>query len=74
MRQSEPTAPTPGPARARAPEGRGPVRYGPPLPEPGLPVLPELAAVAAGAAGRAASEPPGGPPALLEAACGYWRR
>ncbi|MFZ3560916.1 aminotransferase class I/II-fold pyridoxal phosphate-dependent enzyme [Streptomyces sp. BH055] len=48
--------------------------YGPPLPEPGLPVLPELAAVAAGAAGRPASEPPGGPPALLEAACGYWRR
>ncbi|MEV6787810.1 hypothetical protein AB0M96_36660, partial [Streptomyces sp. NPDC051098] len=27
------------------PEGRGPVRYGPPAPEPGLPVLPELADV-----------------------------
>ncbi|WP_327660726.1 MULTISPECIES: aminotransferase class I/II-fold pyridoxal phosphate-dependent enzyme [unclassified Streptomyces] len=76
MRPSEPTARTSGPgaARARAPEGRGPVRYGPPLPEPGLPVLPELAAVVAGAAGRPDSEPPGGPPALLEAACGYWQR
>ncbi|MGB8946535.1 MAG: pyridoxal phosphate-dependent aminotransferase, partial [Streptomyces sp.] len=39
------------------PEGRGPVRYGPPLPEPGLPVLPELSAVLAGAAGRAHAEP-----------------
>lgn len=56
------------------PEGRGPVRYGPPLPEPGLPVLPELSAVLAGAAGRAHAEPPGGGPALLDAASGYWAR
>lgn len=55
-------------------EGRGPVRYGPPLPEPGLPVLPELSAVLAGAAGRAHAEPPGGSPALLDAASGYWAR
>ncbi|MZD03772.1 aminotransferase class I/II-fold pyridoxal phosphate-dependent enzyme, partial [Streptomyces sp. SID5785] len=53
---------------------RGPVRYGPVLPEPGLPVLPELSAVVAAAAGRPSPEPPGGPPALLEAACGYWLR
>ncbi|WP_306316379.1 MULTISPECIES: aminotransferase class I/II-fold pyridoxal phosphate-dependent enzyme [unclassified Streptomyces] len=69
---SDPTARTPG--TTRRPEGRGPVRYGPPLPEAGLPVLPELAAMVAGAAGRATCEPPGGAPALLEAACGYWRR
>ncbi|MBC9713392.1 pyridoxal phosphate-dependent aminotransferase [Streptomyces sp. TRM66268-LWL] len=56
------------------PEGHGPVRYGPPAPDPGLPVLPELAAVLAAAAGRAHSEPPGGGPALLDAAAGYWRR
>lgn len=56
------------------PEGRGPVRYGPPLPEPGLPVLPELSAVLAAAAGRAHAEPPGGSPALLDAARGYWAR
>ncbi|MBO1331085.1 aminotransferase class I/II-fold pyridoxal phosphate-dependent enzyme [Streptomyces sp. VRA16 Mangrove soil] len=56
------------------PEGRGPVRYGPPLPEPGLPVLPELAAVVAAAAARAHPEPPGGPPALLEAARGHGQR
>ncbi|MFJ4716697.1 aminotransferase class I/II-fold pyridoxal phosphate-dependent enzyme [Streptomyces sp. NPDC088785] len=55
-------------------EGRGPVRYGPPLPEPGLPVLPELAAVVAGAAGRTRPEPPGGPPALLEAVRGHGER
>ncbi|MEU6673151.1 aminotransferase class I/II-fold pyridoxal phosphate-dependent enzyme [Streptomyces sp. NPDC046925] len=56
------------------PEGRGPVRYGPPLPEPGLPVLPGLCAVLAGAAGRAHAEVPGGGPALLDAASGYWTR
>ncbi|AZM56682.1 aminopeptidase [Streptomyces sp. WAC 01529] len=55
-------------------EGRGPVRYGPPPPEPGLPVLPELAAAAASAAGRSHGEPPGGGPALLDAASGYWSR
>ncbi|NED79857.1 pyridoxal phosphate-dependent aminotransferase, partial [Streptomyces sp. SID11233] len=32
-------------------EDRGPVRYGPPAPGPGLPVLPELAEVLAAAAG-----------------------
>ncbi|MFF3644118.1 aminotransferase class I/II-fold pyridoxal phosphate-dependent enzyme [Streptomyces sp. NPDC002564] len=55
-------------------EGRGPVRYGPPPPEPGLPVLPELAAAAAAAAGRSPGEPPGAGPALLDAASGYWDR
>ncbi|WP_428951323.1 aminotransferase class I/II-fold pyridoxal phosphate-dependent enzyme [Streptomyces sp. cg35] len=76
MRPSDPTARdhqghgTRGPV----PEGRGPVRYGPPLPEPGLPVLPELAGVVAGTAGRPHAEPPGGPPALLEAARGHWQR
>ncbi|MFD9224273.1 aminotransferase class I/II-fold pyridoxal phosphate-dependent enzyme [Streptomyces sp. NPDC060064] len=57
-----------------APEGRGPVRYGPPAPEPGLPVLPELATVLASAADRAHGEPPGGGFELREAACGYWWR
>ncbi|MFI1398298.1 aminotransferase class I/II-fold pyridoxal phosphate-dependent enzyme [Streptomyces sp. NPDC020681] len=57
-----------------APEGRGPVRYGPAAPEPGLPVLPELAEVLAAAAGRAHGEPPGGGPELREAAVGYWWR
>ncbi|MEU0083077.1 aminotransferase class I/II-fold pyridoxal phosphate-dependent enzyme [Streptomyces sp. NPDC006274] len=55
-------------------EGRGPVRYGPPAPGAGLPVLPVLGAVLAAAAGRAADEPPGGGPTLREAACGYWWR
>ena len=55
-------------------EGHGPVRFGPPLPDDGLPVLPELAGVLAAAAGRTASEPVGGGAALLEAACGYWDR
>lgn len=54
-------------------EGHGPVRYGPPLPDDGLPVLPELAAAAA-AADPAVPEPPGGTPSLLDAACGYWLR
>ncbi|MBC7269580.1 MAG: aminotransferase class I/II-fold pyridoxal phosphate-dependent enzyme [Streptomyces sp.] len=56
------------------PRGHGPVRYGPTLPEDGLPVPPELAAAVAGAAHRADSEPLGGGGALLEAACGYWER
>ncbi|MEU9049827.1 aminotransferase class I/II-fold pyridoxal phosphate-dependent enzyme [Streptomyces sp. NPDC048384] len=60
--------------RPTDPEGHGPVRYGPPLPGDGLPVLPELAAVLAGAAGRAESELIGGGDGLLAAACGYWRR
>jgi aspartate/methionine/tyrosine aminotransferase len=60
--------------RRTDPEGHGPVRYGPPLPDQGLPVLPELRAVLAAAADRADTEPAGGGPALLEAACGYWAR
>ncbi|MBV2355492.1 aminotransferase class I/II-fold pyridoxal phosphate-dependent enzyme [Streptomyces sp. J2-1] len=55
-------------------EGHGPVRYGPPLPGDGLPVLPELAAVLAAAAHRADPTPVGGTPVLLEAACGHWTR
>lgn len=57
-----------------AAEGRGPVRYGPPPPQPGLPVLPELLSVLAAAAGRAAPEPPGGGGPVREAACRYWAR
>ncbi|MGZ9934351.1 aminotransferase class I/II-fold pyridoxal phosphate-dependent enzyme [Streptomyces sp. NC-S4] len=57
-----------------ATEGRGPVRYGPPAPQPGLPVLPELVSVLAAAAGRAAPEPPGGGEAVREAACRHWGR
>ncbi|WP_329377359.1 aminotransferase class I/II-fold pyridoxal phosphate-dependent enzyme [Streptomyces sp. NBC_01351] len=57
-----------------APEGRGPVRYGPPAPQPGLPVLPELLAVLAAAAGRSAPEPPGGGEPVREAACRHWGR
>ncbi|MFI1937310.1 aminotransferase class I/II-fold pyridoxal phosphate-dependent enzyme [Streptomyces purpureus] len=60
--------------RQTAPEGHGPVRYGPHAPDPGLPVLPELAAVLAAAAGLPAAEPAGGGPVLREAACGYWWR
>ncbi|MFI2614714.1 aminotransferase class I/II-fold pyridoxal phosphate-dependent enzyme [Streptomyces sp. NPDC018584] len=55
-------------------EGRGPVRYGPPAPELGLPVLPGPASAAASAAARPHGEPPGGGPALLDAASGYWSR
>ena len=43
-------------------EDHGPVRYGPPAPEDGLPVLPELAGVLAAAAARARPEPTGGGP------------
>ncbi|WP_210584912.1 aminotransferase class I/II-fold pyridoxal phosphate-dependent enzyme [Streptomyces sp. GESEQ-35] len=56
------------------PESHGTVRYGPPIPDDGLPVLPELSDVLAEAATRAVSEPIGGGPALLDAACGYWER
>ncbi|MCX5193463.1 aminotransferase class I/II-fold pyridoxal phosphate-dependent enzyme [Streptomyces sp. NBC_00249] len=68
---------TAGPAgggRRPVPEGRGPVRYVPPAPQPGLPVLPELTAVLAAAAGRAAPEPPGGGEPVREAACRFWGR
>ncbi|MEU2423632.1 aminotransferase class I/II-fold pyridoxal phosphate-dependent enzyme [Streptomyces sp. NPDC007851] len=54
--------------------GHGPVRYGPPLPDDGLPVLPDLSAVLAAAASRGAEEPVGGGPALLDSARGYWER
>lgn len=56
------------------PEGHGPVRFGPPLPDDGLPVLPELAGVLAAAASRAGPEPVGAGPALLDAARGYGER
>ncbi|WP_328897362.1 aminotransferase class I/II-fold pyridoxal phosphate-dependent enzyme [Streptomyces sp. NBC_00236] len=55
-------------------EDRGPVRYGPPAPDPGLPVLPGLADVLAAAAGRGEPEPAGGSAALREAALAYWHR
>ncbi|HET9379636.1 MAG TPA: aminotransferase class I/II-fold pyridoxal phosphate-dependent enzyme [Streptomyces sp.] len=55
-------------------EDHGPVRFGPPWPDDGLPVLPEAADVLAGAAPRAGAEPAGGGTALREAACGYWTR
>ncbi|MGW4726543.1 aminotransferase class I/II-fold pyridoxal phosphate-dependent enzyme [Streptomyces sp. NPDC004291] len=58
----------------KAPEGRGPVRYGPPAPDTGLPVPPVLAGLLSAAAGRAAPEPPGGGPVLREAAAGHWWR
>ncbi|MFD4527976.1 aminotransferase class I/II-fold pyridoxal phosphate-dependent enzyme [Streptomyces sp. NPDC058470] len=60
--------------RRTDPEGHGPVRYGPPLPDQGLPVLPELRAVLAAAADRPDTEPSGGGRELLDAACGYWAR
>lgn len=60
--------------RRTDPEGRGPVRYGPPLPDQGLPVLPELRAEVAAAADRADAALFGGGPALLDAARGYWTR
>ncbi|MFJ3304020.1 aminotransferase class I/II-fold pyridoxal phosphate-dependent enzyme [Streptomyces sp. NPDC086549] len=60
--------------RRTDPEDHGPVRYGPHLPDDGLPVLPELSAVLAAAAGRPGEEPVGGGPALIEAARGYWAR
>ncbi|WP_443034393.1 aminotransferase class I/II-fold pyridoxal phosphate-dependent enzyme [Streptomyces sp. BE147] len=55
-------------------EDHGPVRFGPPAPDPGLPVLPELAEVLAAAADGTRPEPPGGGRALREAACAYWAR
>ncbi|MEU0127917.1 aminotransferase class I/II-fold pyridoxal phosphate-dependent enzyme [Streptomyces sp. NPDC006289] len=53
---------------------RGPVRYGPPAPDPGLPVLPELAGVLAASAAWTRPEPPGGGTILREAARAYWER
>lgn len=55
-------------------EGHGPVRFAPAVPEPGLPVLPELAAVLAAGAARGPAEVPGGSAGLRAAASGYWER
>ncbi|WP_046779899.1 aminotransferase class I/II-fold pyridoxal phosphate-dependent enzyme [Streptomyces yangpuensis] len=55
-------------------EGRGPVRYGPPAPQPGLPVLSELVSVLGAAAGRSSPQSPGGGASLREAACRHWSR
>ncbi|MEU1437621.1 aminotransferase class I/II-fold pyridoxal phosphate-dependent enzyme [Streptomyces sp. NPDC005775] len=55
-------------------EDRGPVRYGPPAPDPGLPVLPELAEVLAAAAAGGQPEPAGGSAPLRDAARAYWDR
>ncbi|MFD7811768.1 aminotransferase class I/II-fold pyridoxal phosphate-dependent enzyme [Streptomyces sp. NPDC059785] len=60
--------------RRTYPEGHGPVRYGPPLPDHGLPLLPGLSAALAASADRAGAEPVGGGHELLDAACGYWAR
>lgn len=60
--------------RPTDPEGHGPVRYGPPLPDDGLPVLPELSAVLAAAAARPDDQPVGGGSVLLDAAAGYFTR
>ncbi|MEV7416275.1 aminotransferase class I/II-fold pyridoxal phosphate-dependent enzyme [Streptomyces sp. NPDC089919] len=60
--------------RRAVPEGRGPVRFGPPAPGTGLPVLPELTAVLAAAADRGGPEPPGGGAPLRLAARGFWER
>ncbi|WP_424211066.1 pyridoxal phosphate-dependent aminotransferase [Streptomyces sp. BI20] len=58
-----------------APEGHGPVRYGPPAPEAGLPALPALVEILADAARtRITPEPPGGGLALRTAAAGYFER
>lgn len=54
--------------------GHGQVRYAPPAPDTGLPVVAELVAVLAAAAARPDVEPPGGGPVLREAASGYWWR
>ncbi|MEU9455008.1 aminotransferase class I/II-fold pyridoxal phosphate-dependent enzyme [Streptomyces sp. NPDC048277] len=72
MRRTDPEGHRPAPQTL--PQGHGPVRYGPTLPDDGLPVLPELSAVLAAAAGRGGEEPVGGGAALIEAACGYWAR
>ncbi|MEU6811438.1 aminotransferase class I/II-fold pyridoxal phosphate-dependent enzyme [Streptomyces sp. NPDC046831] len=60
--------------RRTAPEGHGPVRFGPALPDDGLPVLPELSAALVAAARRHDQRPVGGAAALVDAACGYWTR
>ncbi|MEV7031441.1 aminotransferase class I/II-fold pyridoxal phosphate-dependent enzyme [Streptomyces sp. NPDC093272] len=74
MRRTDPEDQGQGPVRDTPARGHGPVRYGPPLPGDGLPVLPALSAALAAAAGRGGEEPVGGGPALLDAARGYWER
>ncbi|WP_320773356.1 aminotransferase class I/II-fold pyridoxal phosphate-dependent enzyme, partial [Streptomyces sp. CRN 30] len=60
--------------RRTHPEGHGPVRYGPPLPDQGFPVLPGLIARLCAAAEHPDAEPVGGGPDLLDAAGGYSER
>ncbi|WP_149181257.1 aminotransferase class I/II-fold pyridoxal phosphate-dependent enzyme [Streptomyces sp. TRM49041] len=60
--------------RSSAAHGHGQVRYAPPAPDTGLPVVAELAGLLAAAAARPDAEPPGGGPVLREAACGYLSR
>lgn len=60
--------------RRTDPEGHGPVRYGPPLPGQGLPLLPGLSAALAEAAYHDGNGFSGRTPALLDAACGYFAR
>lgn len=60
--------------RRTDPEGHGPVRYGPPLPGQGLPLLPGLSAALAEAADHDGAFPAGRTDALLDAACGYFAR
>ncbi|MET8952509.1 aminotransferase class I/II-fold pyridoxal phosphate-dependent enzyme [Streptomyces sp. NPDC004393] len=60
--------------RRTDPEGHGPVRYGPPLPGDGLPLLPALSTALARAAGHDGARPTGGVTGLSEAACGYFAR
>ncbi|MER5526345.1 aminotransferase class I/II-fold pyridoxal phosphate-dependent enzyme [Streptomyces sp. NPDC002677] len=72
MRRTDPEGQ--GPPRDTPARGHGPVRYGPALPDDGLPVLPELSTALAAAASRGGEEPVGGGPALLDAARGYWER
>ncbi|MGQ4511456.1 aminotransferase class I/II-fold pyridoxal phosphate-dependent enzyme [Streptomyces sp. DW26H14] len=63
-----------GELRQTVQEGRGPVRFGPSAPDPGLPALPELVAACEAAASCPDPEPPGGGAALREAAAGYFAR
>ncbi|GAA3714455.1 hypothetical protein [Streptomyces tremellae] len=63
-----------GHLRRTVDEDRGPVRFGPSAPDPGLPALAELVEACGTAARRSAPEPPGGGALLREAACGYWSR
>ncbi|MCF3962560.1 aminotransferase class I/II-fold pyridoxal phosphate-dependent enzyme, partial [Streptomyces fuscigenes] len=63
-----------GELRRTVREDRGPVRFGPSAPDSGLPALAELVAACAAASGSPDPEPPGGGPALRDAASDYWSR